>query len=219
MARSMVSVVIAMALTGGLMSSPAEAITETRLLDQPTHQITSPAETKTTSAKGKKRKAAVAEIPPAYWTVSEAKRVPADLLYAISLQESKLATNKGRIVPWPWTVNWRGKGYRFKTRAAMYQFCQKLLKSGYRSFDVGIAQVNWRWHSERFDGDLWAATDPWTNLNAAAKYLRERYEVTGDWWLAAGQYHNPNNEYLARTYRNSVRRQWQTIKVLLAANR
>lgn len=208
--------VIVAALISGLVSQPASAISEERLLDQPILTAkTTPAAT-STKHKRVKRRAVVAEIPPAYWTVSAQKGVPADLLYSISLQESKLPTNKGRIVPWPWTVNWRGKGYRFKTRAAMYQFCKRLLKSGNRLFDVGIAQVNWRWHSDRFDGDLWAATDPWTNLNAAATYLRERYDETGDWWVATGQYHNPTNEYLARTYRQSVKRQWKIVKTLLA---
>ena len=84
----------------------------------------------------------VAPIPPAYYEVAMIKRVPADLLYSISLAESKLPTNKGRIVPWPWTANFKGKGYRFKTRVALYQFCKRLIDQGHRSVDIGIAQVN-----------------------------------------------------------------------------
>lgn len=157
-------------------------------------------------------KVSLAPIPAAFYTVSRDKQVPADLLYSISLQESKLSTNMGRILPWPWTANFKGKGYRFKTRAELYEFCNSLIKQGHRSVDIGIAQVNWRWHSERFNGDLWAATDPWVNLNVAADYLYEHYQTSGDWWLAAGHYHHPSNQALASKYRKSVYQQWQSVK-------
>ncbi|WP_270820021.1 transglycosylase SLT domain-containing protein [Aeromonas sp. Y311-2] len=163
----------------------------------------------------KRGKVKVAPIPPAFYEVARIKRVPADLLYSISLQESKLPTNKGRVVPWPWTANFKGKGYRFKTRVELYQFCEGLLKKGYRSFDIGIAQVNWLWHSDRFSGDLWAATDPWTNLNAAADYLSEHYKTSKNWWVAAGQYHHPTDQARAATYRQSVYKQWQFVKETL----
>lgn len=163
-----------------------------------------------------KRKAQLATIPPAFYKASALKQVPADLLYSISLQESQLVTNKGRIIPWPWTVNWQGRGYRFNTRAKMYAFCQRLLKNGYRSFDVGLAQVNWRWHADRFNGDLWAATDPWINLTAAASYLKERYDVSGNWWTAAGEYHHPTNTARATSYRQSVHSRWKKVQALLA---
>ncbi|ASI21387.1 lytic transglycosylase domain-containing protein (plasmid) [Aeromonas media] len=164
----------------------------------------------TKQVKGTKHQ--VAPIPPAYYEVAMIKRVPADLLYSISLAESKLPTNKGRIVPWPWTANFKGKGYRFKTRVALYQFCKRLIDQGHRSVDIGIAQVNWRWHSGRFGGDLWAATDPWTNLNAAADYLSEHYQKSRNWWQATGQYHNPTDVAKAAAYRKSVYKQWQYVK-------
>ncbi len=171
---------------------------------------------RSTVARGHKKAAAkVAMIPKAYYQVSATKRVPVDLLYTISLQESQIPTNRGRIVPWPWTVNWKGVGYRFRTRAEMYQFCQKLLSKGYRSFDVGASQVNWLYHSDRFSGDLWAATDPWTNLNAAADYIKERYDETGNWWLAAGQYHSPGNPDRAASYMRSVQRKWKIVHRML----
>lgn len=168
---------------------------------------------------GIKAKAVLAEIPPAFYRASAEKHVPADLLYAINLQESQLPTNMGRIVPWPWTVNWQGRGYRFKTRAEMYQFCQKLLAKGYRSFDIGSSQVNWLYHSDRFGNDLWKATDPMTNLLAAADYLYERYQVTGDWWQATGDYHNPNDAARASSYRKSVYQRWIKVKALLPQNK
>ena len=106
----MMSLSLVLAVAGGLAAQPAAAITETRLLDHPAQAqqsvqdqpILAPKSTsKEASGNGGRRHAVLAEIPPAYWTVSADKRVPADLLYSISLQESKLSTNKGRIVPWP----------------------------------------------------------------------------------------------------------------------
>lgn len=150
------------------------------------------------------------QIPPEFFKVSGEKNVPADLLFAITLAESKLKTNKGRVLPWPWTVNHRGTPLRFSTRKEMYDYCQGLVNKGDRLFDVGFAQVNWRWHSERFES-LWDATEPLTNLRGAASYLRERYDVTGNWWVAVGEYHNPGDINLARNYSNTVRKIWHGI--------
>lgn len=152
-----------------------------------------------------------ADIPSMYYQVSGEKEVPADLLYAITLTESNLKTNKGRILPWPWSVNHRGTPYRFATREDMHRFCQSLLNKGDLLFDVGGAQVNWYWHSKRFKS-LWDATDPLTNLRSAGEYLRESYISSGDWWVAVGKYHNPSDENKASEYRLKVKGIWREIK-------
>ncbi|WP_205635559.1 lysozyme family protein [Aeromonas veronii] len=150
------------------------------------------------------------EIPDMYFQVSQEKNVPADLLFAITLVESNLKTNKGRILPWPWTVNHRGTPYRFATRQAMYDFCAALVEKGDYSFDVGGAQVNWYWHSNRFSS-LWSATDPLTNLRGAGDYLRENFNSSRDWWYATGKYHNPTDEERASSYRAKVKKIWSQI--------
>lgn len=155
--------------------------------------------------------ASLSGLPSPYYAVSGEKQVPADLLYAISMQESQLRTNKGRTIPWPWTVNYKGKGYRFNSREEMHAFCRELEQKGIRLFDIGIAQVNWRWHSTRFSGNLWQATDPHINLSIAATILKEQYESTGNWWLATGKYHHPSNSVLARRYQQSVFKKWKSL--------
>lgn len=151
-----------------------------------------------------------ASIPTAVSTVAIQKGVPPDMFYAVLLNESRTKTNMQRVVAWPWTANWQGRGYRFKTRLELYQFCQDLVSRGYESFDIGIAQVNWKWHKHRFN-NMWAATDPWINMNAAADYLVEHYKTERNWLLAAGKYHAPNHAANASKYRKGVLRQWKFI--------
>lgn len=150
-------------------------------------------------------------IPNTISQIATDKGVPPDIFYAILLNESRTTTNMKRVVAWPWTANWKGKGYRFKTRVELYQFCQDLISRGYQSFDIGIAQVNWKWHKHRFN-NMWAATDPWINMNAAADYLVEHYQTERNWLLAAGKYHAPSNPRNASTYRKGVMTQWKNIK-------
>lgn len=149
-------------------------------------------------------------IPTTIAKVAQTKGVPPDIFYAVLLNETRVKTNMKRVVAWPWSANWQGRSYRFKTRAELYQFCKSLLAKGYQSFDIGISQVNWKWHKHRFSS-LWAATDPWINMNAAADYLVEHYRTERNWLIAAGKYHAPNHASNARRYRNGVLTQWRRI--------
>lgn len=149
-------------------------------------------------------------IPATIAKVAHTKGVPPDIFYAVLLNETQVKTNMKRVVAWPWSANWQGRSYRFKTRAELYQFCKGLLEKGYQSFDIGISQVNWKWHKHRFH-NLWAATDPWINMNAAADYLLEHYQAERNWMIAAGKYHAPNHASNAKKYRNGVMRQWKKI--------
>lgn len=149
-------------------------------------------------------------IPNTISVVAKQKGVPPDIFYAVLLNETRVKTNMKRVVAWPWSANWQGRSYRFKTRAELYQFCQGLLDKGYQSFDIGISQVNWKWHKQRFN-NLWAATDPWINMNAAADYLVEHYKTERNWLIAAGKYHAPNHASNASQYRKGVLSQWKKI--------
>lgn len=158
-----------------------------------------------------KEAAASMAIPTTIAQVAHQKGVPPDIFYAVLLNETKIKTNMQRVVAWPWSANWQGRSYRFKTRSELYQFCQGLLDKGYESFDIGISQVNWKWHKHRFN-NLWAATDPWVNMHAAADYLLEHYQTERNWLIAAGKYHAPNHPANAKKYRNGVLAQWKKIK-------
>ncbi len=57
-----------------------------------------------------------AEVPPpAYQLIALPAGVPSEVLYSVALQESGTRL-RGQIVPWPWTLNVAGAGYRFATR-------------------------------------------------------------------------------------------------------
>jgi len=124
--------------------------------------------------------------------------IPAGVLYALGQNESKHLNG----IPWPWTLNVSGKGYYFDDRLAAYQAADYLVKHGVNRFDIGPMQMNWKYHSARFNNNLWTALEPKTNITAAASYLRELLAETGSWKLALSYYHSRNKErgdnYFAR---------------------
>lgn len=157
------------------------------------------------------------QIPPMYQLVSQEQKVPAKLFFAIVLNESRTRTEHAtRTLPWPWTINHRGKAHFFKTREAAFRFADNLVKAGDYHFDVGLGQMNWRWHRKRFRS-LWDAFDPYLNLTAAAQHLREQFErpECSSWELAIGCYHRPaqrpRDKQIANAYRERVIRLWANI--------
>lgn len=106
----------------------------------------------------------------------------------------------------PWTVNFQGKGFYFDTKEEAMEFVQNLIDRGYRSIDVGCAQINLKWHPDAF-ANLEDAFDPDHNLAYAAEFLKTiRYEYgAGDWYAAVGKYHNGDPER-GRKYANIVYR-------------
>lgn len=164
-------------------------------------------------------KAEASAIPPMYILVAEENQVPAKLFYALILNESRSKSvfgGQSKVLPWPWTINHQGKPYFFPNRIEAYQFAESLLKNGDPHFDVGLGQINWRWHNERFSG-LWNAFDPYTNLSAAAKHFREQFErpECGTWELAVGCYHRPGqrdrDKEIAKAYTQRVITLWTNI--------
>jgi hypothetical protein len=50
--------------------------------------------------------------PPAYQVAAQQAGVPPPVLYAVALQESG-ARLRGRLIPWPWTLNVAGRAERY----------------------------------------------------------------------------------------------------------
>ena len=146
--------------------------------------------------------AATAAIPKAYRAVAAEMAVPADVLYAVALQESRAALGRGVKEPWPWTLNVRGVGYRFGSRRAVYLALNTLLKSGETRVDIGLMQVHWRYHAPKL-GNSWAALNIYQNLRVGASILRACYRQTGNWTAATGCYHS-NTPWRAAAYSASV---------------
>ena len=69
-----------------------------------------------------------ANVPPAYEAIAQQFGVPADVLYAIALTESRMQVGRNLTRPWPWTANVEGKPYRFNTRAELTAFLRQQLQ-------------------------------------------------------------------------------------------
>lgn len=103
---------------------------------------------------------------------------------------------------WPWTVNVKGKGYFYKTKAEAVVAVKNWQKRGYKSIDVGCMQVNLRFHGKKF-ASLEEAFDPEKNVDVAARFLKKRHQSRGDWMKAATDYHSKRPSK-ARAYKKKL---------------
>ncbi|TDN59100.1 transglycosylase SLT domain-containing protein [Paraburkholderia sp. BL10I2N1] len=122
------------------------------------------------------------------------------VLAGIALNESGL---NGRA--WPWTLNVAGQGLFFRTRADAWRAIETLIAAHRCDFDVGLMQVNWCYHSERF-ASPWEALAPATNIRVAEDILNENYSKTHSVARAIAYYHSanpaPGQAYLERFERH-----------------
>ena len=132
-------------------------------------------------------------IPYSYLQVAVEYRIPSEILYGIALAESGQRLNSNKVRPWPWTLNVAGVPRRYPTRLAAWQSLNYFLQNGIDSIDIGLMQVNWRYHHDKL-GTSWAALDPLHNVRTGAKILLSEYLRTGDWRQAIGRYHSPGTQ-------------------------
>ncbi len=148
-------------------------------------------------------------IPFEYERVARLAQVPSDILYAIALTESgRTIDDQHGFRPWPWTLNLSGKASVHDTRIDAHTQLRSFLDDGSERVDVGLMQVNWRFHQSRFESS-YESLDPRTNLLAGARILRSCWVKEQDWWRAVGCYHAPYARQRARDYRERVRKNWQ----------
>lgn len=118
---------------------------------------------------------------------AELSGVPLPILSAITRVETN-TRREGAFGPWPWTLNYAGKGEWFDTADAALDRIGVLAAAG-ESFDVGCFQINTRWHGTAF-GSAEEMLDPDSNARYAASYLLELYAESGDWKTAVAAYHS-----------------------------
>jgi soluble lytic murein transglycosylase-like protein len=156
-----------------------------------------------------------AKVPPAYRQVAAEYGIPPTLFYALALTESGARLSSGKFRPWPWTLNTDGKGRYFPTRESAFAAIQAHRARGKRSIDIGLMQVNWRYHNQQLR-DPWQALDPYFNLRTSAEILTTHYEQTADWWVAMGRYHSPGvkpaDRRRAARYAARVKRHWHMLE-------
>jgi hypothetical protein len=151
-------------------------------------------------------------VPSGYRLIAAERVMPATLLYAVALTESGRAVNNTEGVrrPWPWTLNVAGSGYVYATRLEAWQALRDWLAQGQQSIDIGLMQVNWRYHQARL-GEPWQALEPYHNLRVGAGILQACYATAHDWWASVGCYHAPSHPARAARYRRRVESQWRQI--------
>ena len=154
---------------------------------------------------------AESDIPRAYRVIAFQEKVPADIVYAVATVESRYfikTINRNR--PWPWTLNIEKKPYFFKTRAEAIQKLNNYLRTGGESVAIGVMQIYWRWHKDKFKSPG-HALEPYYNIRIGARYLRRKYMLTNDWYTAVGHYHDagtsPEALQRAEHYRKLVYRE------------
>jgi hypothetical protein len=122
--------------------------------------------------------------------------LPSSVLYGIALQEAGARWGDGTFRPWPWTLNTPRGPVRYASREEAVAGLRNFVRDGVRNIDVGLMQVNLRWHGARVrrPEDL---LDPRTNIAVAAQILREEKHI--------GHYHSKRPER-ARAYAARVAR-------------
>ena len=150
-------------------------------------------------------------VPAGYRAIATERDIPHTVLYAVALTESgKRVMSADVYRPWPWTLNVAGRGYFFDSRKEAWQALVEHIKGGKSSIDIGLMQVNWRYHQERL-GTPWQALDPYHNLRVGAGILQDCYVTRQDWWASVGCYHAPSNPDRADQYRRRVVSRWQRL--------
>ena len=143
--------------------------------------------------------------PPAYQLAAQQAGIPSPVLYAVALQESGMRL-RGRLIPWPWTLNVAGQAERYATRAeACASLRRALARAPASRVDAGLGQVNLGYHAHRYAQPC-ELLDPYRNLAIAAEILKEQHTPGEDWLMAIGRYHRPAGGEPAARYRLSVRK-------------
>ena len=145
---------------------------------------------------------ASSNTPPSkgYWlkkyigAVEQKNRIPKGLLSAIAGVESDFN---------PYAVNIAGKTVIASNQEEAAKTIRHAINSGITNIDVGIAQINYRWHKDNFK-NIDEMINPATNIEYAAKLLLSLFKQHGTWHKAIRHYHSANPDHHRRYSRKVV---------------
>ena len=130
-----------------------------------------------------------------YWikkyiaAVEQRNEIPRGLLSAIVGVESGFN---------PTAINIEGKSVITNNKSEAIKTIKNALNQGVTNIDIGIAQINYRWHKDKFR-NIEEMINPTANIEYAAKLLLSLFKQHGTWHKAIRHYHsaNPNhhNQY------------------------
>jgi soluble lytic murein transglycosylase-like protein len=106
--------------------------------------------------------------------------IPSGLLLAVIKTESNLN---------PLALNINGKSLFFNDKDKAIKAINEAIASGVTNLDIGLAQINYRWHGENFTS-VDSMLSPELNINYAAELLSKLKLTHGDWHKALRYYHS-----------------------------
>jgi soluble lytic murein transglycosylase-like protein len=130
--------------------------------------------------------------------------VPLGMLYSVGLTETG---RRGSLQPY--AMNVEGKAVFSNSAAEAIQRFEEASRGGARLIDLGCMQINHLYHRENFSS-LEGMLNPRTNVEYAARFLRELKTRHETWTMAVARYHaGPNNDpaqkrYVCRVIANMV---------------
>jgi hypothetical protein len=121
--------------------------------------------------------------------------VPLGVLYAVGLTETG---RRGTLSPF--ALNIEGPSYFPDTLDEALQKFHEAENRGAKLIDIGCMQINHYYHGGHFSS-VEAMFDPHTNVDYAARYLKDLKDQEGSWTLAAARYHaGPDNDPAQKQY-------------------
>ena len=135
-----------------------------------------------------------------YWlkkhitSVEQRNRIPRGLLSAIAGVGSDFN---------PYAVNIAGKTVIASNQEEAAKTIRHAINSGITNIDVGIAQINYRWHKDNFK-NIDEMINPATNIEYAAKLLTSLFKQHKTWHKAIRHYHSANPDNHRRYSRKVV---------------
>lgn len=120
------------------------------------------------------------EISELILTAEKSEGIPSGLLAAIAKVESGVHK---------FAINLNGKSVFAASKEDALLQINKALDSGLTNIDIGVMQLNWRWHHWEFV-DAEEMLEPASNIKYAASLLRSLYNKHGDWQSAVRYYHS-----------------------------
>ena len=121
--------------------------------------------------------------------------IPLAVFYAVGLNESGA---EGRLQPYAMNIDGRAVGSASLAEAVARFYQAKT--HGARMIDIGCMQINHHFHGANFSS-LEAMFDPATNIDYAARFLRDLKQREHTWTMAVARYNaGPDNDPAQKLY-------------------
>lgn len=138
------------------------------------------------------------DMPQLIQKIEVDHQIPSGLLAAIAEVESGFK---------PYAIAVSGKSIKSSSKEEAKKIIKEYLAKGITNIDIGIMQINWRWHAKEFGHDLDNMLLPKQNIIYAAQLLKSLHQKHQSWQKAIRYYHSAKNEY-HRKYSKEVLVSW-----------